>query len=80
VLADGGSIALTAEADDTTTAKWDDPDIQLGSRVFDQTAAAALVQVSDFQVLDSGPRILETYDCVRAPEPVPNLFADGFEN
>jgi hypothetical protein len=38
--------------------------------------------ISDFEVLDTGARIAETYDCVREPEPTSNdaLFRDGFEN
>jgi serine/threonine-protein kinase len=29
----------------------------------------AIVRVQDFAVVDTGPRIIETYDCVRNPEP-----------
>jgi hypothetical protein len=78
VLADGGNIALTAQADAFTTAKWADPDIQIGSRVFDQTPGAIDVNLNHFEVLDTGPQILETYNCVRT-EIVPALFLDGFE-
>jgi serine/threonine-protein kinase len=38
------------------------------------------VQVTDFQVLDTGPRIGETWNCVRttvAPQDL--IFADGFD-
>ena len=42
----------------------------------DSTATAA---VTDFQVLDTGPRIGETYDCVRTVV-APWLFADEFES
>ena len=39
------------------------------------------VMVSDFAVIDTGPRIGETYDCVRTPiQPGQGLFADGFES
>jgi hypothetical protein len=78
VLADGGNIALTAQADAFTTAKWADPDIQIGSRVFDQTPGAIDVNLNHFEVLDTGPQILETYNCVRT-EIVSALFLDGFE-
>lgn len=78
VLADGGNIALTAQADTFTTAKWADPDIQIGSRVFDQTPGAIDVNLNHFEVLDTGPQILETYNCVRT-EVVSALFVDGFE-
>lgn len=78
VLADGGTIALTAQADTFTTAKWADPDIQIGSRVFDQTAGATPVNLNHFEVIDTGPQIFETYDCVRT-EISGALFLDGFE-
>lgn len=78
VLADGGNIALTAQADTFTTAKWSDPDIQIGSRVFDQTPGAVDVNLGHFEVLDTGPQILETYDCVRSSVSSA-LFIDGFE-
>lgn len=78
VLADGGNIALTGESDRFTTAKWSDPDIALGTRVFDQTAGAADVELSDFDVLDTGPAIIETYDCVPT-NVLPVMFRDGFE-
>lgn len=57
ILADGGTIALTAAADRYTTAKW----AALG---FDTRSLAAL-QVSDFQVVEAGPAIPLTFDCVR---------------
>lgn len=77
VLADGGNIALTAEDDFYTTAKW--ATLGVGSRVFDQTAGATDVFVTDFTVLDTGPRIAETYDCVPTVLPTGVIFADGFE-
>jgi serine/threonine-protein kinase len=54
--ADGGNIALTARSDRHTTATWDgllDPH-DLG-----------LLAVEDFEVIDHGPPIELTYDCVR---------------
>jgi serine/threonine-protein kinase len=77
VLADGGNIALTAEGDRYTTHTWSE--LNLSSRVFDQTAGAQVVQAGDFQVIDTGARIAETYDCVRTVLGPPPIFADGFE-
>jgi serine/threonine-protein kinase len=54
--ADGGNIALTAQSDNHTTAKWDN---LLGAR--DLSA----LQVSDFEVIDHGAMITLTDDCVR---------------
>ncbi|MCC6562670.1 MAG: hypothetical protein IT478_15030 [Xanthomonadales bacterium] len=77
VLADGGNIALTAESDAFNANTW--ASLGIGSRVFDTTPGAQTVSASDFEVIDTGPRIAETYDCVREdPLPAP-LFADGFE-
>jgi serine/threonine-protein kinase len=79
VLADGGTVALTAESDLYTTAKW--ADLGIDSRVFDQTSGATDVTASDFDVVDTGLRIAETYDCVRTDvEPRDVIFADGFES
>lgn len=75
VLSDGGTVALTAESDLYTTTKW--LDLGIGPRVFDQTAGATLVSISDFVVLDTGPRIAETWDCVRVT-PQSALYVDGF--
>jgi hypothetical protein len=69
VLADGGNIALTAESDLYTTHKW--AELGIGSRVFDADVPGAPVRIQDFAVLDTGPRIVETYDCVRNAEPPP---------
>jgi serine/threonine-protein kinase len=55
-LADGGNIALTAQADTHTTAKWDG---LLAPRDL------ASIQVSDFEMVDGGTRIPLTLDCVR---------------
>ena len=75
VLADGGSVALTAESDLYTTAKWDE--LGVDSRIFDLTPGATDLAIGHFQVLATGPRIGETWDCLRAPDPL--VFADGFE-
>lgn len=77
VLADGGNIALTAESDRYTTHTWSE--LGIGSRVFDQTAGATDVMVTDFQVIDTGARIAETYDCVPTDVVTDTLFADGYE-
>jgi serine/threonine-protein kinase len=57
-LADGGNVALTAQSDRTTSASWDG---LLGPRDLDS------IQPTDFEVLDTGPNIDLTYDCVRTP-------------
>ena len=67
VLADGGSVALTAESDLFTTRRWNE--VGINSRTFDQEVPSAVVRIEDFQVLDTGPRIIETYNCVRNPAP-----------
>lgn len=77
VLADGGSVALTAESDRYTNTTW--ASLGIDSREFDLTPGAADVFVSDFVVLDTGPRIAETYDCVRSEPATDGVFANGFE-
>ncbi len=77
VLADGGTVALTAESDRYTTNTW--ASLGIGSRVFDQTAGAQDVLVTDFAVIDTGPRIGETYECERSLPALDPLFANGFE-
>jgi hypothetical protein len=57
-LADGGNIALTAQADTYTTAKW--------SGLLAPTALSTL-KVTDFEMVDGGARIPLTLDCKRAP-------------
>ena len=56
--ADGGNIALTAQSDRHTTAKWAN---LLGSKDL------AALRVEDFEVIDHGSSIPLTGDCVRAP-------------
>jgi serine/threonine-protein kinase len=56
--ADGGNIALTAQSDRHTTAKWAG---LLGSHDL------AALRVEDFEVIDHGAAISLTTDCVRAP-------------
>ena len=61
-----------------TTAKWDELDI--GSRVFDQTPDALDVDITDFDVIDTGARIAETWECLRSVLPEAAIFSDGFES
>jgi len=56
--ADGGNIALTAQSDRHTTAKWAG---LLGAKDL------AALQVSDFEVIDHGSHIPLTGDCTRTP-------------
>lgn len=77
VLADGGTVALTAESDRYTSTTW--TSLGIDSRVFDLTPGAQDVLASDFQVIDTGPRIAETYECTRSQPSVDALFANGYE-
>ncbi|NUO53818.1 MAG: hypothetical protein HOV80_33655 [Polyangiaceae bacterium] len=56
-LADGGNIALTAQSDRFTSAKWAG---QMGTYDLDD------LQPTDFQVLDTGTPITLTYNCSRS--------------
>lgn len=67
VLADGGNIALTAQSHRFSTAKWDALGID--------THSLADLQVTDFEIIDTGPTIALTYDCVRSHP----ILLDGFE-
>lgn len=67
VLSDGGNVALTAESDRYTTRTW--ASLGITSRTFDQAVPAQPVRAQDFEVLDTGPRIVETYECVRNADP-----------
>ncbi|MEN8164712.1 MAG: hypothetical protein ABFS37_11335 [Acidobacteriota bacterium] len=78
VLADGGVVALTAESDLYTSETW--AGLGIDSRVFDQTPGALDVLISDFEIIDTGPRIGETYDCVRTDPLFDAVFSDGFES
>ncbi len=59
LLADGGNIALTAANDKFTAHKWREVGFGPGDLV--------TLQVSDFDMIEAGPRIPLTYDCVRNP-------------
>lgn len=82
VLSDGGNVALTAESDLYTTAQWDDPNIDIGPRVFfDQIPGATPVTIDDFDIIDTGARIGETFNCVPSGVTDPGLvFRDSFED
>jgi serine/threonine-protein kinase len=56
-LSDGGDIALTAQSDRDTKAKYADVDFN--------THSLWPLQVTDFEVLDLGTPIRLTDDCVR---------------
>ena len=61
VLSDGGNIALTAESDAFTTHKWsdfgfDEDDVYMENMLIG-------VQLSDFEVVETGPQIALTYKC-----------------
>lgn len=66
LLSDGGTIALTAQSDRFTTAKW--------AGLLGPLDLRAL-QVTDFQMVAGGDRYDYTGDCVRTTP----LFNDGFE-
>jgi serine/threonine-protein kinase len=57
-LADGGNVALTAQSDRFTRAKWSG---RLGSRDLDR------IRPSDFEMVHGGGRIPHTNNCVRTP-------------
>jgi len=57
LLADGGNVALTAQNDTYTSAKW-------GALGFD-SHSLGIIQVTDFDVVNGGQRITLTDDCVR---------------
>jgi serine/threonine-protein kinase len=57
LLSDGGEIALTAQSDQDTNAKY----AALGFGIHDLQA----IKVTDFEVLDLGPVFQSSHDCVR---------------
>ena len=66
-LADGGNIAMTAESDRYTQTKW--RNLGINSRTFDRTPGSQPIKAEDFEVIDTGPRIAETFNCVRNEYP-----------
>ena len=81
VLADGGNIALTFESDKFTTAKWSS--LGIGPHLFwngSEANGTTPVKVVHFEIIDTGPRIGETWNCVRSTVWVGDpVFLDGFE-
>jgi serine/threonine-protein kinase len=75
VLADGGNVALTSEDDMFTTHKWLEFGFDENNLYLEQMLVG--VQVTDFEVVETGPQILLTYDCVRVPDDF--LFIDEFD-
>lgn len=80
VLSDGGNIALTFESDRHTSATWSSlgvtPQMFWNGSIGNRTP----VQVTDFQVIDTGPRIGETWNCVRSTvAPLDLIFANAFD-
>lgn len=59
VLADGGNIALTAADDRFSSAKW--ADLGIGPHTFVKTGSPP--RVTDFEVIDTGPRIPKSGEC-----------------
>ena len=58
LLADGGNVALTAQNDTHTVAKWSS---LLGSHDLSS------LKPEDFEMVEAGPRIRHTNDCLRNP-------------
>jgi serine/threonine-protein kinase len=80
VLSDGGNIALTFSSDRHSTATWSG--LGITPQIFwnGSSGNRTPLQVGDFAVIDTGPRIGETYECVRTPgAPGSAVFHDGFE-
>ena len=70
VLSDGGNVPLIAQDDTQTTHKWD-ADLNMDSH------SMFGVTISDFEVVQTGPQIPLTYDCVRTPDDF--IFIDGYD-
>ena len=75
VLSDGGAIALTAESDTYTTHKWAEFGFDEDELYLEQMLVG--VQLSDFEVIETGSRIPLTYDCVRVPDDF--VFIDSYD-
>ncbi len=79
VLSDGGNVALTFASDSNTQATWQalgvTPQVFWNGSVGDRRP----VRVTDFEVVDTGARIVETYDCVRSTPSDEDIFRNGFE-
>jgi len=70
-LSDGGGIPLTAEADNFTTHKWGDADIDIDSH------SLFGIRPTDFDVVEAGDPMTVTYDCVRTPDDF--IYIDSFD-
>lgn len=57
-LSDGGNITLTAKSDSNTAAKWEG---------LMESADLQTLKVSDFEMVDGGPRVPVSFDCQRVP-------------
>ncbi len=78
VLSDGGNIALTFESDRHTEHSWSE--LGVGPHLFWNGANGSTpVQVQDFEIIDTGPRIAETFQCVRTEVESDVIFEDTFE-
>lgn len=81
VLADGGNIALTFASDRHNATTWSTLGITPQTFWSGSSGNRTPVLVTDFAVIDTGPRIGETFDCVRTNiVPGAALFEDGFES
>lgn len=61
ILSDGGNIPLTFADDRLSTNKWANPNINITSQTLSN------MPVTLFDVVDLGPEIVNTFNCVRAP-------------
>lgn len=80
VLADGGNIALTAEDDMFTTHKWVEFGFDENNVYLEQMLIG--VQMTDFEVVETGPQIPLTYDCDtngNTLTPADFIFIDPFD-
>ena len=80
VLSDGGNIALTAEHDMFTTKKWIDLGFDENNTYMEQMVMG--VQLTDFDVIETGPQIPLTYDCDSNGNhltPADFIFIDGYD-
>jgi serine/threonine-protein kinase len=80
VLADGGNIALTAEDDLFTTHKWAEFGFDEINTYMEQMLIG--VQLTDFEVVETGAQIPLTYDCDTNGNhltPADFVFIDGFD-
>lgn len=80
VLSDGGNIALTAESDAFTTHKWSEFGFDEDNTYMENMLIG--VQLSDFEVVETGPQIALTYDCDSGGNhlvPKDFIFIDPFD-